>query len=156
MHAEGGDKEQPSNQDEMPEPKGNLKFLNLQAWSFYYSTYSGKQSTDVFESIKLNTQLAKGDKQPFDMGGKTFNLQDMTVTIQGETFLLKKSKRNVRKRPDGHSKGGTAGLLGSNSKDYKELGIKFAEQRAAATGKEWYETTTSISEILWGLMDHYL
>ena len=91
----------------------------------------------MFESIKLNRQLDKGDKQPFDMGGKTFNLQDMTVTIQGQTFQLKRSKRNVRMRPDGNSKGGTAGLLGSDSKDYQTLAKKFGEQRTAATKKHY-------------------
>ena len=42
MHAEGGQDEEPINQNELPHPQGNLKFLNLQAWSWYYSTDSGK------------------------------------------------------------------------------------------------------------------
>ena len=73
----------------------------------------------------LNLEDAKGTKPTFTMGLKTFDLDKMQVSIDGNTYPLKKSERNIRKRPDDNSKGGTDGLLGSDEQNYKALGWEF-------------------------------
>ena len=85
------------------------------------------------------------------MRGSTYDLKNMTVFSQGKTFQLKKSKNNARNRPDNNSKGGTAGLLGSDSQDYKRMGKAFEDTRGGP-----YNCTVSVSDMMEGLMDHYI
>ena len=125
MQAEGGQIEEATEPNELPKLEGFFKFLNTQAWTWYYITDRGKQYTDVFESIKINGEHGKGTKEPFSLAGKTYNLKDMTVTFNEHTYKLKKTKRNVRKRPDDTTKGGKAGIVGTDNPNYELLGRKF-------------------------------
>ena len=122
---EGGQEEDTIDHKALPEPQGNLKYLNVQAWSWYFLDDLKKNYTDVFESVRLNMEDSEGNKEPFTMGARTFDLGNMKVTFDGKSFQLKKSARNIRKRPDENSKGGSDGLVGSDSQDYLRLGVKF-------------------------------
>ena len=146
MLPEGGEEEEAAEKNELPKPEGFFAFLNTQAWTWSYVTSHGVEYTDVFESIKVNGEHSKGTTEPFSLAGKTYDLKNMTVSFNNNTYKLEKTKRNIRKRPDGTSKGGKAGLVGSDSANYEQLFLKFLEKRGS----------TSISEIMWGLMDHYL
>ena len=100
-------------------PKGSLKFLNKQAWSWYFLDGLKKKFTDVFEAIRLNMEDTEANKEPFTMGGKIFDLGNMKVSLDGKSYQLEKSARNIRKRPDTNAKGGSDGLVGSDSQDYR-------------------------------------
>ena len=92
-------------------PKGSLKFLNKQAWSWYFLDGLKKKFTDVFEAMRLNMEDTEANKKPFNMGGKTFDLGSMKVSFDGKSDQLEKSARNIRKRPDANAKKDTSSLF---------------------------------------------